>query len=74
MLVRRGQSGLSNVRQADRAASGLLSTEVALADGRYTQKAQAGGRDREMWTAITLRRESGAWKIAAIRNMLPAAN
>jgi hypothetical protein len=51
----------------------LLSGDVALADGRYVQKAQPGGKDRVMWTAITLKRESNAWKIAAIRNMLPAA-
>src|SRR5204863_5679894 len=51
----------------------LLSPDVALADGRYVQKAQAGGKDREMWTAITLTREANAWRIAAIRNMLPAA-
>jgi uncharacterized protein (TIGR02246 family) len=51
----------------------LLASDVALADGRYVQKAAAGGKDRVMWTAITLKRESDAWKIAAIRNMLPAA-
>jgi uncharacterized protein (TIGR02246 family) len=51
----------------------LLSSDVALADGRYVQKGQAGGKERVMWTAITLKRESNAWKIAAIRNMLPAA-
>ena len=31
-----------------------------------------GGKDREMWTAITLKRVAGGWRIAAIRNMLPA--
>jgi uncharacterized protein (TIGR02246 family) len=50
----------------------FLSPEVGLVDGRYVQKARAGGKDREMWTAITLKRESGGWRIAAIRNMLPA--
>jgi uncharacterized protein (TIGR02246 family) len=33
----------------------LLSPEVALVDGRYVQKGADGGRDREMWTAITLK-------------------
>ena len=51
----------------------LLSPEVAVADGRYKQAGLAGGGDREMWTTILLRRESGGWRIAGIRNMLPAA-
>jgi uncharacterized protein (TIGR02246 family) len=51
----------------------MLSKDVALADGRYTQKAQAGGTDREMWTTIILKRGADGWQIAAIRNMLPAA-
>jgi uncharacterized protein (TIGR02246 family) len=50
----------------------LLAHDVALADGRYIQKGQAGTRDREMWTAITVRRMADGWRIAAIRNMLPA--
>jgi hypothetical protein len=45
---------------------------VALADGRYIQKGQAGAKDREMWTAITVKRMADGWRIAAIRNMLPA--
>jgi uncharacterized protein (TIGR02246 family) len=53
----------------------LLTPDVALADGRYVQKAQQpGGRDRVMWTAITLKRGPDGWRIAAIRNMLPAAS
>jgi uncharacterized protein (TIGR02246 family) len=51
----------------------LLSPDVAIADGRYIQEAQTGGTDRQMWTTITLKREAEGWKIAAIRNMLPAA-
>jgi uncharacterized protein (TIGR02246 family) len=51
----------------------LLGTDVALADGRYVQKAPPGGKDRVMWTAITLKRGADGWRIAAIRNMLPAA-
>jgi hypothetical protein len=50
-----------------------LSPDVAVADGRYVQKAQPGGNDRVMWTTIILKRESNEWQIAAIRNMLPAA-
>lgn len=50
----------------------LIAPDVALADGRYTQKARDGGKDRELWAAFALRREVDGWRIAAIRNMLPA--
>ena len=50
----------------------LLSPDVALVDGRYTQTGLAGGKDRAMWTTIVLKRGSDGWRIAAIRNMLPA--
>jgi uncharacterized protein (TIGR02246 family) len=45
---------------------------VALADGRYEI---AGGQEgtRRMWTTFVLVEASGRWRIAAIRNMLPAA-
>jgi uncharacterized protein (TIGR02246 family) len=51
----------------------MLTPDVALADGRYTQKGRDGGKDREMWTSITLKRGADGWRIAAIRNMLPAS-
>lgn len=50
----------------------MLAADVALADGRYVQKGGQGGADRELWTSITLKRDAGGWRIAAIRNMLPA--
>jgi uncharacterized protein (TIGR02246 family) len=50
----------------------MLAPHVALADGRYTQKGRDGGSNREMWTSITLKRGPDGWRIAAIRNMLPA--
>lgn len=50
----------------------LIAPDVALADGRYTQKARDGGKDRELWAAFALKREADGWRIAAIRNMLPA--
>jgi uncharacterized protein (TIGR02246 family) len=50
-----------------------FSPEVALADGRYVQEGRGAGRSREMWTSITLTKTTGGWRIAAIRNMLPAA-
>ena len=40
---------------------------VAIADGRY----ELG--DRKMWTCFVLHKTAAGWKIAAIRNMLPAA-
>jgi uncharacterized protein (TIGR02246 family) len=44
---------------------------AAIADARYEL---VGAADtRRMWSTFVLVRESGAWKIAAIRNMLPAA-
>ena len=51
----------------------FVSDDVALADGRYTQTGLAGGRAREMWTTIVLKKGPDGWRIAAIRNMLPAA-
>jgi uncharacterized protein (TIGR02246 family) len=51
----------------------LLAPDIALADGRYTQKGSGGGKDRAMWTAIILKLGAEGWRIAAIRNMLPAA-
>ena len=51
----------------------LLSPDMALADGRYTQTGLAEGKERVMWTTIVLKRGSDGWRIAAIRNMLPAA-
>ena len=50
----------------------FLTPEVALVDGRYIQQGAEGGKDRQMWTAITLKRGPDGWRIAAIRNMLPA--
>ena len=40
---------------------------IAIADGRYELGA------RKMWSCFVLVKEGSGWKIAAIRNMLPAA-
>jgi uncharacterized protein (TIGR02246 family) len=45
---------------------------VALADGRYEISGLAGGATRRMWTSFVLTGSEGGWRIAAIRNMLPA--
>ena len=50
----------------------LIAPTVALADGRYELAGLAGGSTRSMWSSFTLVRGSDGWRIAAIRNMLPA--
>jgi uncharacterized protein (TIGR02246 family) len=50
----------------------FLSPDVAIADGRYDISGTVGGEARHMWTALILRRTADGWRIAAIRNMLPA--
>jgi uncharacterized protein (TIGR02246 family) len=51
----------------------FLAPAVALADGRYELTGLAAGATRSMWTSLVLTRGSDGWRIAAIRNMLPAA-
>lgn len=46
---------------------------VALADGRYEIAGLAGGGSRKMWSTFVMTRGAEGWRIAAIRNMLPAA-
>ena len=46
--------------------------DVAIADGRYTITGE--GAPRSMWTSFVLVRSGAAWRISAIRNMLPAGN
>lgn len=50
----------------------FLTEDVALADGRYELTGLAGGDSRKMWTTLLVTRTSDGWRIAAIRNMLPA--
>jgi uncharacterized protein (TIGR02246 family) len=49
----------------------FVATEVALADGRYSITGAEAG-DRRMWSTFVMVKEAGGWRIAAIRNMLPA--
>ena len=51
----------------------FLTPGVAIADGHYDLTGLAGGAARNMWTSIVLARGADGWRIAAIRNMLPAA-
>ena len=50
----------------------FLSPDAAIADGRYDIVGVTGGQDRHMWASIICKRTPEGWKIAAIRNMLPA--
>ena len=50
----------------------LVAPSVAIADGRYEIAGLAGGKTRSMWTSFTLSHANDGWRIAAIRNMLPA--
>jgi uncharacterized protein (TIGR02246 family) len=49
----------------------LVAKDVAMADGRYAITGGEGG-DRRMWSTFVMVRDAGGWRIAAIRNMLPA--
>src|SRR6185312_8932980 len=50
----------------------FLTPEVAIADGRYELSGLAGGKTRRMWTTFVIVNSPTGWRIAAIRNMLPA--
>lgn len=50
----------------------FVSGDVAIVDGRYEIAGAAGGQARKMWSTFVFRRMPEGWKIAAIRNMLPA--
>jgi uncharacterized protein (TIGR02246 family) len=45
----------------------FLTPDVAIVDGPYIIE----GTNRTTWTTIVVKREAGAWRIAAIRNMVP---
>lgn len=49
----------------------FVTAGVAIADGRYEIAAE-GSAARRMWTTFVMRRGPDGWRIAAIRNMLPA--
>jgi uncharacterized protein (TIGR02246 family) len=50
-----------------------LAPDVAIADARYDLAGLAGGQERHLWSTFLLARTPDGWRIAAIRNMLPAA-
>jgi uncharacterized protein (TIGR02246 family) len=49
----------------------MVAADVALVDSRY-DIAQSDGTTRRMWAAWLLVKDGAGWKIAGIRNMLPA--
>jgi uncharacterized protein (TIGR02246 family) len=82
--VRRGRDAVVTGSMATQQSTGgrrtitvdslrFLTPDVALADGRYDSVGRSDGTDQRMLTSMVLRRENGAWKIAAIRNSLPPA-
>jgi uncharacterized protein (TIGR02246 family) len=48
----------------------FFSPDVAVADGRY--EIAGGAETRKMWASLVIVRKPEGWRIAAIRNMLPA--
>jgi uncharacterized protein (TIGR02246 family) len=52
------------------AAVRFLTPDVAIVDGEY----KTGTDARLVWTTLTVKRDGRAWKIAAIRNILPTAS
>ncbi len=49
----------------------FLSEEIALVDAKY-EIVRDGVITRSMWSAFVIQKDGFTWKIAAIRNMLPA--
>jgi len=49
----------------------FIDPDVAIVDGRY-QTTALNGTVRKMWTTVIVKHTEGAWRITAIRNMLPA--
>ena len=50
----------------------FIDPNVAIADGRYETISATTGASRKMWTTLVVKRVGSEWRIAAIRNMLPA--
>src|SRR5262245_9216536 len=51
----------------------FLTSDIAIADGRYELTGLSGGTNRSMWATLVVKKTDKGWRIAAIRNMLPAA-
>jgi uncharacterized protein (TIGR02246 family) len=62
----------AGTRTLDVDAIRMLGADAAIADARYEIRSGAG-ETRRMWSTFVVVRQEGAWRISAIRNMLPAA-
>jgi len=51
----------------------LVNAHCAIVDCKYEIK-NADGTPRKMWSTFVVVTDKGAWKISAIRNMLPTGN
>ena len=49
----------------------FVAPDVAIVDGPYVITGPGGAQARQMRTTIVLKREADAWRISAIRNMVP---
>jgi len=59
-------------RTLDVEAIRKVGADSAIADARYEIRGLEGGAARKMWSTFVVVRQGGAWRISAIRNMLPA--
>ena len=50
----------------------FLTPEIAIVDGRYELAGTNGTETRKMWSTLIVQRNGSEWRIAGIRNMLPA--
>ncbi len=49
----------------------FVTADVAIVDGPYEIAGAGGAATRRMWATLVLAREGSAWRITAIRNMVP---
>lgn len=52
----------------------FIALDIGIADCTYEIAGTAAGQARHMWSTFIVSRSNGAWRIQAIRNMLPAAS
>ena len=50
----------------------FVTADVAIANARYVISRGEGAEPRRMWSTFVAQRTSNGWRLAAIRNMLPA--
>lgn len=50
----------------------FITADTAVADGRYDLTGPSGSESRRMWSTFVVVRTPEGWRLASIRNMLPA--